>query len=149
MIIKLPLNVSLPSTRVINPHFPALRSGPTAALGASLQKQIPSSKSNSAYAGLGAAQADIENGATLQVPEHLRTRFRKKLAEESGANKAAMQYLYSHDYEGNFTPQAYLPQGRTYYTPSPNGMELRIKERLDHWRSQFDEKKTKKRRDAP
>ena len=29
-----------------NPHFPALRSGPTAALGASLQKQIPSSKRN-------------------------------------------------------------------------------------------------------
>ena len=27
----------------INPHFPALRSGPTAAPGASLQKQIPSS----------------------------------------------------------------------------------------------------------
>jgi len=29
----------------INPHFPALRSGPTAAPGASLQKQIPSSHS--------------------------------------------------------------------------------------------------------
>jgi len=29
----------------INPHFPALRSGPTAALGTSLQKQIPSSSS--------------------------------------------------------------------------------------------------------
>gem|GEM_PF-3058492 len=28
---------------MINPHFPALRSGPTAAPGASLQKQIPSS----------------------------------------------------------------------------------------------------------
>ena len=96
-------------------------------------------KSNSAYKALGAAQADIENGATLQVPEHLRTRFRKKLAEESGADKAAMQYLYSHDYEGNFTPQAYLPQGRTYYTPTGNGMELRIKERLDHWRAQFKE----------
>jgi len=27
----------------VNPHFPALRSGPTAAPGASLQKQIPSS----------------------------------------------------------------------------------------------------------
>ncbi|MEJ6717896.1 MAG: putative ATPase [Akkermansiaceae bacterium] len=94
-------------------------------------------KSNSAYAALGAAQADIEKGTTLQVPEHLRTEFRKKLAEESGADKAAMQYLYSHDYEGNFTPQAYLPEGRTYYEPSANGMEKRIKERLDHWRKQF------------
>ncbi|MGC6466821.1 MAG: replication-associated recombination protein A [Akkermansiaceae bacterium] len=95
-------------------------------------------KSNSAYAALGAAQADIESGETLKVPEHLRTKFRKKLAEESGADKAAMQYLYSHDYEGNFTPQAYLPQGRTYYSPSSNGMEKRIKERLDHWKSQFE-----------
>lgn len=94
-------------------------------------------KSNSAYAALGAAQTDIEKGATLQVPEHLRTRFRKKLAEESGADKAAMQYLYSHDYEGNFTPQAYLPEGRTYYEPGSNGMEKRIKERLEFWRSQF------------
>ncbi len=97
-------------------------------------------KSNSAYAALGAAQADIEKGATLQVPEHLRTRFRKKLAEESGADKAAMNYLYSHDYDGNFTPQAYLPEGRSYYKPTGNGMEKRIKDRLDHWRSQFEEK---------
>jgi len=94
-------------------------------------------KSNSAYKALGEAQGDIEKGATLQVPEHLRTRFRKKLSEESGADRAAMQYLYSHDYDGNFTPQAYLPEGRTYYQPTTNGMEKRIKERLDYWREQF------------
>jgi putative ATPase len=97
-------------------------------------------KSNSAYKALGAAQADIEKGMTLKVPEHLRTRFRKQLSEESGADKAAMHYLYSHDYEGNFTPQACLPEGRTYYEPTINGMEKRIKDRLDFWRSQFEEK---------
>ena len=95
-------------------------------------------KSNSAYAALGAAQADITSGATLKVPEHLRTKFRKKLAEESGADKAAMQYLYSHDYEGNFTPQSYLPEGRCYYEPTANGMEKRIKDRIDFWKSQFE-----------
>ncbi|HBE96357.1 MAG TPA: AAA family ATPase [Verrucomicrobiales bacterium] len=95
-------------------------------------------KSNSAYAALGAAQADITSGATLKVPEHLRTKFRKKLAEESGADKAAMQYLYSHDYEGNFTPQSYLPEGRRYYEPTANGMEKRIKDRIDFWKSQFE-----------
>ena len=94
-------------------------------------------KSNSAYAALGAAMQDIEENRTLAVPEHLRTSFRKKLSEASGADTAAMQYLYSHDYEGNFTPQAYLPEGRHYYTPTENGMEKRIKERLDFWRSQF------------
>jgi len=49
-----------------------------------------------------------------------------------------MQYLYSHDYEGNFVPQSYLPEGRTYYTPSENGLERRIKERLDHWRAELE-----------
>ncbi|MGB0328834.1 MAG: replication-associated recombination protein A [Akkermansiaceae bacterium] len=93
-------------------------------------------KSNSAYAALGQAMSDIEKGATLPVPEHLRTRFRKKLAEGSGADKAAMQYLYSHDYDGNFIPQAYLPEGRTYYQPTPNGMEKRIAERLEFWKNQ-------------
>ena len=95
-------------------------------------------KSNSAYAALGAAHADITSGATLKVPEHLRTRFRKKLAEDSGADKAAMQYLYSHDYEGNFTPQSYLPEGRRYYEPTANGMEKRIKDRIEYWKSQFE-----------
>ena len=95
-------------------------------------------KSNSAYAALGAAMKDVENNRTLSVPEHLRTSFRKKLAEASGADQAAMQYLYSHDYEGNFTPQAYLPEGRRYYDPTENGLEKRIKERLDFWHSQIE-----------
>ena len=95
-------------------------------------------KSNSAYAALGAAMQDVENNRTLSVPEHLRTSFRKKLAEASGADQAAMQYLYSHDYEGNFTPQAYLPEGRRYYEPTENGLEKRIKERLDFWHSQIE-----------
>ena len=90
-------------------------------------------KSNAAYKALGAAQEDIAKGATLKVPEHLVTRFRKKIAEESGVERKAMQYLYSHDYEGNYTPQAYLPEGRTYYHPTENGMEKRIKDRLAHW----------------
>lgn len=94
-------------------------------------------KSNSAYAALGAALDDVASGATLAVPPHLRTRFRKKLAEKSGADKAAMHYLYSHDFEGNFTPQSYLPEGRSYYQPTQNGMEKRIAERLDFWKSQF------------
>jgi putative ATPase len=96
-------------------------------------------KSNSAYAALGEAMRDVESNRTLAVPEHLRTKFRKKLAEASGADQAAMQYLYSHDYDGNFVPQAYLPEGRTYYTPTENGLEKRIKERLDHWRQHLEQ----------
>ena len=85
-------------------------------------------KSNSAYAALGKAMQDVKEGRTLTVPEHLRTKTRKKIAQASGASEQALQYLYSHDYEG-----------RTYYTPTENGLEKRIKERLDHWQRLFAE----------
>jgi putative ATPase len=96
-------------------------------------------KSNTAYAALGAAMADVEKGRTLTVPEHLRTSTRKKIASQNGASDEKLNYLYSHDYEGAYIPQAYLPEGRVYYHPGENGMEKRIKERLDYWRSQHGE----------
>ncbi|MBC8127446.1 MAG: replication-associated recombination protein A [Gloeobacteraceae cyanobacterium ES-bin-144] len=96
-----------------------------------------SPKSNSAYAALGKAMADVENGRTLAVPPHLRTVTRKKLAAASGESEDALKYLYSHDFEGGYVPQAYLPEGRIYFSPSEQGMEKRIKERLDFWRSQM------------
>jgi len=99
-------------------------------------------KSNSAYAALGEAMQDIKQGRSLAVPEHLRTKTRKKLAQGSGSSEESLHYHYSHDYEGNFVPQAYLPEGRTYYTPTENGLEKRIKERLDYWRSLFDDSQT-------
>jgi putative ATPase len=43
--------------------------------------------------------------------------------------------LYSHDFEGAYVPQAYLPEGRVYYQAGEQGLEKRIKERLDFWRS--------------
>jgi putative ATPase len=91
-------------------------------------------KSNRAYEALGKAMKDIEQGRTLAVPPHLRTKTRKKLAAGSGESEEALKYLYSHDYEGAYIPQAYLPEGRTYYTPGEEGLEKRIKERLEHWR---------------
>ena len=93
-------------------------------------------KSNTAYAALGSAMADVENGRTLAVPPHLRTATRKKLAAASGESEDSMRYLYSHDFEGAYVPQAYLPEGRVYYRPGDQGLEKRIRERLDFWRSQ-------------
>lgn len=95
-------------------------------------------KSNSAYAALDEAMHDVKEGRTLAVPEHLRTSTRKKLAKGSGASDASLEYHYSHSYEGNYVPQAYLPEGRTYYSPTENGLEKRIKERLEYWRGLFD-----------
>ncbi len=91
-----------------------------------------SPKSNSAYAALGAAIKDVETGRTLAVPEHLRSPTSKKL---TGKPEDSMKYLYSHDYEGHYVPQSYLPDGRTYYQPGEQGMEKRIKERLDFWKN--------------
>ena len=45
------------------------------------------------------------------------------------------RYLYAHDYEGGYVPQAYLPEGRIYYHPGENGLEKRIKERMDYLRA--------------
>lgn len=91
-------------------------------------------KSNSAYMGIKAALDDVRNGKTLAVPEHLRTPTRKKLAAAGGAAAARLEYLYSHDYPEHYVPQAYLPEGRVYYTPTSNGLELRIKERMEYRR---------------
>lgn len=95
-------------------------------------------KSNTAYAALERAIADVESGRTLAVPPHLRTATRKKLAAASGESEETMRYFYAHDFEGAYVPQAYLPAGRSYYHPGEQGLEKRIKERLDFWRAQMD-----------
>ncbi len=87
-------------------------------------------KSNRSLTGLSAAMKDVKEGRTLAVPKHLRDAHYKG-AKDLGHGEG---YLYSHNYEGGYVPQAYLPEGRHYYEPSENGMEKRIKERLAHWR---------------
>jgi putative ATPase len=97
-------------------------------------------KSNRAYAAINAAMKDVAEGRTLAVPAHLRTKSRKKIGEASGAiGPGEAVYLYGHDYEEGYVPQAYLPEGRTYYVPSAHGMEQRVAERLEHWRKRFEE----------
>jgi putative ATPase len=91
-------------------------------------------KSNSATLAIGQASAEAREGRTLAVPEHLRDGHYKG-SERLGHGKG---YLYSHDFEGAYVPQAYLPEGRRFYTPTENGLEKRIKERLDHWRFLFE-----------
>ncbi len=91
-------------------------------------------KSNSCTVAIGTASEDIVKGRTLAVPRHLRDGHyagSKTLGHGEG-------YKYGHDYEGGFVPQAYLPEGRTYYTPTDHGLEKRVKERLEFWRSQIE-----------
>lgn len=91
-------------------------------------------KSNRSYAGLEAAKKEVAEGRTLAVPESLRS------ASYSGAKRLGHGhgYLYSHDYEDAYVPQAYLPEGRTYYEPSERGYEKIVGERLREWRARFE-----------
>jgi len=93
------------------------------------------SKSNTAYMALEKAANEVKTGVTLAVPRHLRDKSHKKAAKTLGHQG----YKYSHDYEGHYVPQAYLPEGRCYYEPGDQGAEKRIKERLDYWRALFEQ----------
>jgi putative ATPase len=90
-------------------------------------------KSNSAGRALAGARAAIEAGANLEVPLHLRN------ASFAGARGLGFgrDYKYPHDFPGHYVPQQYLPDGvppRRYYTPSKQGYEAVIRERLERWR---------------
>lgn len=100
-------------------------------------------KSNSAYAAIDAALADVESGRTLPVPEHLRD------AHYAGAKRLGHGegYQYAHDHPDHFVAQDYLGASRGYYKPTGQGTELKIKDRLEKWRAQFEQARTGKKRD--
>jgi len=100
-------------------------------------------KSNRAYAAINAAMEDVKNGVTLPVPRHLRCTAYKGSARLGHGEG----YKYAHDYEGGFVPQAYLPEGKVYYQPTENGMERRVKERLDYWRALYESKQSETKED--
>ena len=71
-----------------------------------------------------AAKKEVEEGVTLAVPRHLRDTGSKSAPKALGHEG----YQYSHDHEGAYVPQAYLPEGRRYYDPGEQGYEKRVKE---------------------
>jgi putative ATPase len=99
-------------------------------------------KSNSAYAALEKAEKDFGAGRTLAVPASLRDAHYKGAA----ALGHGVDYKYAHDYVGGIAPQAYLPEGRIYYTPTRYGAEARIADRMEAQRVQYE--KIKKHKNA-
>jgi putative ATPase len=98
-------------------------------------------KSNSACVAIDAALADVKSGRTLPVPEHLRdTHYQgaKQLGHGEG-------YAYAHDHPGHFVAQDYLGADRIYYEPTEQGVEKKIKERVEKWREQFVQAKKQKK----
>jgi putative ATPase len=88
-------------------------------------------KSNSAIIAIDAALADVKSGRTIPVPEHLRDTHYKG-AERLGHGKG---YEYAHDHPGHFVAQDYLGADKIYYEPTEQGVEKKIKERVDKWRA--------------
>jgi len=91
-------------------------------------------KSNSAYKAIDAALEDVRSGRTLAVPEHLRD------GSYQGAKRLGhgVGYQYAHDGPGHFVPQDYLGTGKRYYEPTDQGVEKKIKERVEKWRAQLE-----------
>lgn len=90
-------------------------------------------KSNSAITAVDAALEDVRSGRTVAVPEHLRD------AHYSGAKRLGhgAGYQYAHSGEGHFVAQDYLGANKRFYEPTEQGVEKKIKERLEKWRAAF------------
>ena len=90
-----------------------------------------SPKSNSAYAAINAALAQVEHDTTNRpIPLHIRnapTKLMKSL-------DYGRDYKYAHDYAGSFVEQEFLPEGlegTRFYTPNEqNPTETKIAERI-------------------
>jgi putative ATPase len=92
-------------------------------------------KSNAVYTAYGEVQHDVEQTAADPVPLHLRnapTALMKGLGYGKG-------YQYAHDIEGKIADMQCLPgnlSGRVYYQPTNEGIEKRIRERLEEIKRQ-------------
>ncbi len=98
-------------------------------------------KSNAVYTAAKAAQSDVEEFGSLEVPLHLRnapTRLMKELGY--GEN-----YRYAHDEKDAVASgEKYFPDDmdkRTYYHPVPRGLEIKIREKLAQIRNPDPKKK--------
>lgn len=84
-----------------------------------------SPKSNKAYLGIDRALEDVRTVPKAEVPLHLRD------ASYKGAKQLGhgIGYKYSHDFEGGYVAQQYLPdelKDRVYYEPTNRGREARL-----------------------
>jgi putative ATPase len=92
-------------------------------------------KSNALYTAYGDVLQDVEQTAADSVPLHLRnapTRLMKGLGYGQG-------YHYAHDFEGKVADMQCLPDnlsGRIYYHPTNEGIEKRIRERMEEIKRQ-------------
>ncbi|RYZ81565.1 MAG: replication-associated recombination protein A, partial [Moraxellaceae bacterium] len=101
-------------------------------------------KSNAVYNAFNQVMADIRSQPAYDVPIHLRnapTKLMKSM--DYGA-----EYRYAHDEPGAYAAgEKYLPEelaDKIYYQPVERGLELKIQEKLAHFR-ELDKQSKKKR----
>ena len=90
-------------------------------------------KSNALYTGYGAVHDDLQRTIAEPVPLHLRNAV-TGLMGHLGYGK---DYQYAHDAEDKVTDMTCLPEsllGRTYYKPTDQGFEARIRQRMEEIR---------------
>jgi putative ATPase len=112
-------------------HFVGMPEG-NLALAESAVYLATAPKSNSLYEGYSRAQDEVKRGTVDSVPLHLRNPV-TPLMKEMGYGK---DYKYAHDYPDHVVEQQNLPdslQGRRYYTPSDQGYEQQVLNRLKGW----------------
>ncbi len=97
-----------------------------------------SPKSNASYIAIKEAQKLVKQTGDLSVPLPIRN-APTKLMKELGYGK---EYLYAHDFKGNFAAQEFLPkeiEGTTLYKPGNNTKENSFKTYLKKlWKDKYD-----------
>ncbi len=96
-------------------------------------------KSNAAYKAIGQALEDVRRETVPEVPMHLRNAPTGLMKNEGYGTG----YRYAHEDQPEGMNQRYLPEelsGRIYYQPKESGVEIEIKERLERWRKDREER---------
>ncbi|AYF86933.1 replication-associated recombination protein A [Pseudomonas sp. JS3066] len=92
-------------------------------------------KSNAVYMAFKAAMRDAAENGSLEVPLHLRN-APTKLMKQLGYGE---EYRYAHDEPDAYAAgEDYFPEQlepRSYYQPVPRGLELKIRDKLQHLKS--------------
>ncbi|MDH4612570.1 replication-associated recombination protein A [Pseudomonas sp. BN102] len=89
-------------------------------------------KSNAVYMAFKAAMRDVAENGSLEVPLHLRN-APTKLMKQLGYGE---EYRYAHDEPDAYAAgEDYFPEQlepRQYYQPVPRGLEMKIRDKLQH-----------------
>jgi len=96
-------------------------------------------KANSSYMAYLAARKDVKEFGALPVPLHVRNAPTALMKSIGYGN----DYKYPHNYDGHYVPEQYLPEklkDRLYFSPSDQGREKEIAERLEKLREQAGKK---------